>query len=94
VPVARCELLDAAAIGAIRAHLGTALVRGADRVPRVPRRRGRGAPGRRLALELAREHGAAAAETATDPAALAALWKARHQAYYAFVAVPTRAWRT
>lgn len=86
VPVARCELLDAAAIRAIRAHLGLELVEAptvflefhgdADAVRRAAD----------VALELARDHGAAAAESATDPQALAALWKARHQAYYAFVA--------
>jgi D-lactate dehydrogenase (cytochrome) len=86
VPVARCELLDAGAIGAIRRHLGLAL-------PEVPTvflefhgddDAVRGAAA--LALALAAEHGAAAAEQATDPTELAALWRARHQAYYAFVA--------
>ncbi len=86
VPVARCELLDAGAIRAIRSHLGLELTEAptvflefhgdADAVRR----------GADIALELARDHGAAAAEAASDPEALAALWKARHQAYYAFLA--------
>ena len=72
VPVARCELLDAAAIGAIRRHLGLAL-------PEVPTvfLEFHGDPAAadgaaELALALAAEH-AAAAERATDAAALAAL---------------------
>jgi D-lactate dehydrogenase (cytochrome) len=85
-PVARCELLDAPAIGAIDRHLGLDLPVAptvflefhgdADAVRRAAD----------VALDLARDHAAAAAEQATDPQALATLWKARHQAYYAFVA--------
>jgi D-lactate dehydrogenase (cytochrome) len=85
--VARCELVDAAAIGAIRQHLGLAL-------PLLPtvflEFHGDEASVRAAtegALDLAAEHGAAEASRATDPEALSALWRARHQAYYATVAV-------
>jgi len=87
LPVARCELLDAAAIGAIRRHLGLEL-------PELPtvflEFHGDGASVRsasELALALADEHAASEASRATDPEALSALWRARHQAYYATVAV-------
>ncbi|MBW6456069.1 MAG: FAD-binding protein [Trueperaceae bacterium] len=87
LPVARCELLDAAAIGAIRQHLGLELpaqptvfleFHGDDASVRSASE---------LALDLAKEHAATAASRATDPEALSALWRARHQAYYAMVAV-------
>ncbi len=87
IPVARCELLDTAAIGAIRRHLGLVL-------PETPTvfLEFHGDPtsvrsAGEAALDLAAEHHATAAETASDPAELATLWRARHQAYYAFVAV-------
>ncbi len=87
LPVARCELLDAAAIGAIRQHLGLEL-------PDLPtvflEFHGDDASVRsasELALDLAAEHAASEASRATDPEALSALWRARHQAYYAMVAV-------
>jgi D-lactate dehydrogenase (cytochrome) len=87
MPVARCELVDAATIDAIRQHLGLEL-------PPLPtvflEFHGDGASVRsasELALALAEEHGASEAASATDPEALSALWRARHQAYYATVAV-------
>lgn len=87
VPVARCELVDAAALRAIRQHLGLDL-------PAMPtvflEFHGELASVRdatETALALAGEHSAAAAEVATEPAALEALWRARHQAYAAAVAV-------
>ena len=86
-PLARCELLDAAAIGAIDRHLGMTL-------PEVPTvfLEFHGDEGwvdevAESALALAREHGALTADAARDGDELRALWKARHQAYYCFVAV-------
>jgi D-lactate dehydrogenase (cytochrome) len=87
VPVARCELLDAPAIGAIRQHLGLDLPMTPTVFLEFHGDAAAATAAAELALALATEHRAAAAEQATDPAALAALWRARHQAYYAFVAV-------
>ena len=87
LPVARCELVDAAAIGAIRAHLGLELpeaptvfleFHGDDAAVRSATDVSRG---------LARESGASAAGGGTGPAARAAGWGGRGQAYYATVAV-------
>jgi len=87
LPVARCELLDAASIAAIRRHLGLEL-------PGLPtvflEFHGDEASVRaatELALALAEEHAASEVTRANDPEALSALWRARHQAYYAMVAV-------
>jgi D-lactate dehydrogenase (cytochrome) len=86
VPVARCELADAPTIRAIRAHLGLPLAEtptiflefhGSEESVRAA------AEG---ALELGREHGALSAEAASDGDELRALWRARHQAFYALVA--------
>jgi D-lactate dehydrogenase (cytochrome) len=87
LPVARCELLDAPAIRAIRQHLGLDLPAAPTVFLEFHGDPAAATAAAELALGLAAEAGAAAAEQATDPAALAALWRARHQAYYAFVAV-------
>jgi len=87
LPLARCELVDAAMIAAIRQHLGLDL-------PALPtvflEFHGDVASVRsasEAALALAEEHAATQASRAADPEALSALWRARHQAYYATVAV-------
>jgi D-lactate dehydrogenase (cytochrome) len=87
MPVARCELVDGAGLRAIREHLGLTL-------PETPtvflEFHGEPATARSAcenAVALAREHGSPVADMATDPAALEALWRARHQAYNAAVAV-------
>lgn len=86
-PLARCELLDAAAIAAINHHLGTTLAEAPTVFLEVHGDEGWVDEVATLALELAREHGALHAESARDGEDLRALWKARHQAYYCFVAV-------
>ena len=86
-PLARCELLDAAAIAAINAHLGMGLVEAPTVFLEFHGDEGWVAEVADLALELAHEHGATEAESARDGDALRALWRARHQAYYCFVAV-------
>lgn len=88
VPLGRCELLDAAAIGAIRQHLGFDM-------PEAPtvflefhgNDLASVQAAAETALELAHDHGASAAETAADAQALNALWTARHKVFYAMVAV-------
>jgi hypothetical protein len=78
--------VDAAAIGAIRQHLGLVLPerRPCSSSSTATRPSVRAAA--ELALELAEEHGAARpSRPPTRPRS--ALWRARHQAYYATVAV-------
>jgi D-lactate dehydrogenase (cytochrome) len=86
-PLARCELLDPAAIGAINRHLGTTLPEAPTVFLEFHGDAGWVDEVAEIALALAREHGAVTAEAARDGDALRALWKARHQAYYCFVAV-------
>jgi D-lactate dehydrogenase (cytochrome) len=86
VPVARCELADRNTVRAIRDHLELPLddahtvfleFHGDDAAV---------ASAADLALELGRDHGATTAVTAPDGDALRALWRGRHQAFYAMVA--------
>ena len=86
-PLARCELLDAASIGAINQHLGMTLTEAPTVFLEFHGDHGWVEEVAELALELADERGANAAETARDGDALRALWRARHQAYYCMVAV-------
>lgn len=85
--VARCELVDVNSIQAIRAHVGLELkeadtvfleFHGDELVTTANSEQ---------ALELARDMGAIEAETATNEEDLRRLWHARHQAFYAMLAV-------
>ena len=85
-PVARCELVDRPSLQAIREQFGLDL-------PDEPTvfLEFHGSPQATVAaaddaLASARERGAVAAATATDPDALRALWEARHKAFLAMVA--------
>jgi len=86
-PLARCELLDPAAIDAINRHLGMELPVAPTVFLEFHGDEGWVDGVAEIALDLAREHAAVSAESARDGDALRALWKARHQAYYCFVAV-------
>jgi D-lactate dehydrogenase (cytochrome) len=86
VPVARCELVDAASVEAIRRHVGLPLIPAHTVFLEFHGDDASVASATTLALDLAHELGATAAETAPDGEALRALWRARHQAYYALVA--------
>ncbi len=85
-PLARCELLDAATIGAINRHLGMTLAEAPTVFLEFHGDEGWVEEVAELALLLADEHGATAVATARDGDALRALWRARHQAYYCMVA--------
>ena len=83
---ARCELLDGAAIRALRNHLGLELIEGPTVFLEFHGHAAAVADASATALELARDHAASAVESATDPGSLEALWHARHQAYHASLA--------
>ena len=80
--VARCELVDAASIGAINRHLGMTL----DEEPTVflEFHGDEHATDQSVssALELARENGCESPLAARDGDQLRQLWRARHQVYY------------
>jgi D-lactate dehydrogenase (cytochrome) len=86
VPVARCELLDPPALAAINAHMGTTLPIAPTIFLEFHGDPGSVAAACDAALALAADHGATASDVARDAGDLARLWRARHQAYYAFVA--------
>lgn len=86
VPVARCELLDRGAVQAIRNHLDLPLADAHTVFLEFHGDEASVASGARQAIELGGDHGATASETAPDGDALRALWRGRHQAFYAMVA--------
>jgi D-lactate dehydrogenase (cytochrome) len=86
VGVARCELLDPAALHAINAFMGTTLPIAPTIFLEFHGDAAGVATASATATELAHDHGATATDRAHDPGELARLWRARHQAYYAFVA--------
>jgi D-lactate dehydrogenase (cytochrome) len=83
IPVARCELLDAATIGAINRHSKLALPEAATVFfefhgsPAAVREQTESVEA------IAGEHGGAGFEWATTPEERTRLWTARHQAYFA-----------
>lgn len=86
LPVARCELVDGVSIRAVNAYHGTAYpeemtifleFQGNPQGVRADAA---------LAEDLAREHGALAFDSSTDPTERAKLWEARHTMFYAAVA--------
>ncbi len=87
VPVARCELLDAATMAAVNRHarLGArespTLFLEFHGTPAAVREQAETVQG------LAAEHGGEAFEWAETPEARSALWTARHQAYFACLAL-------
>ncbi len=83
VPIARCELLDAATIGAINRHSKLALPEAATVFFEF-----HGSPAAvkeqtESVDAIASEHGGAGFEWATTPEERTRLWTARHQAYFA-----------
>jgi len=86
LPLARCELLDAASIGAIDRHLGLTLPQAPTVFLEFHGEQRSVAELADTALALAQEHGALATESARDGDGLRTLWRARHQAYYCMVA--------
>ncbi len=84
--VARCELVDRQAVAAIRNHLDLPLADAHTVFLEFHGDEATVASAAALAIDLAREHGSTAAETAPDGDALRALWRGRHQAFYAMVA--------
>ena len=95
VPVARCDLIDGLAIHAVNEHSGRS-------VPETPTLflEFHGAPAAvdeevATAREIAAEHGGGEFAWAATPQERSAMWRARHQAYFAGLqlrpgAVPTR----
>jgi D-lactate dehydrogenase (cytochrome) len=97
IPVARVELLDAAAMDAVNRYSGLAHpvtptlffeFHGATEASVVEQAR--------MAEGIARENGGTEFEWATRPEDRARLWKARHEAYYAVLALRpgARGWTT
>ena len=87
IPIARCELLDAAMMRAVNAHSNSEPSRGADAVPGVPRHARERRGGRRGVAEIAREHGGGDFEWASRTEDRNRLWRARHNAYFAGLAL-------
>jgi D-lactate dehydrogenase (cytochrome) len=85
LPVARCELVDEASVRAIRRHVGLPLAPAHTVFLEFHGDEASVASAAELALDLGRDLGATEAESAPDGEALRALWKARHQAFYALV---------
>lgn len=86
VPVARCEIVDAASIHAVNAYAGTAFP---EEMTVFLEFHGNPAgieADMRLARELAGRMAALGFESATDASERERLWEARHKAFYAYVA--------
>ena len=88
IPVARIEFLDAVMVDAVQPLLGPRPPGAADALPRVPRlARGRRRAGAMRSARSRHAHGRTRWDQATDLAERNRLWKARHDAYYAGLAL-------
>lgn len=83
----RCELVDAASIEAINAHLGLNLEVASTVFLELAGSRAAAESTARDAANLARDHAATACDLAFGSDDLSRLWRARHQAFYCLVAV-------
>lgn len=83
---ARCELIDAASIAAINAHLGLTLPCAPTVFVELHGDEAAVASQLELAIALTASHDASMTATATDAGELNAIWHARHQAFYCLVA--------
>ncbi len=86
VPVARCELVDAASMAAVNAHSGTAYPEQVTVFLEFHGNPAGVAADAEVARELAEHGGAQGFEAATAAGERERLWEARHMAFYAMVA--------